>query len=367
MTPRFWKNALLLLLVSLECTFGLLLLQAGPRPGDSNSQAVNLVVFLDGKVSLKRKNWNSYAPVIFGMNLRLGDLLHFDESSRVKVVCSDLTLHDIASGTRGVPCLASQPLLRRAGGSMIAPTRSWASNESFPIVLSPRKTKILSPNPVLRWTPVQGAMLYSVIVRGTNLYWASSVNEKTETVYPKTAPRLKSGEDYKLIVETNKGSSSLEPGLGLGFALLDSQEKKAVLDQEKQIEALGLPEGPTQFLIAHLYATHSLNAEAIQRLETTAQKFDPSAIERFLGDLYLNIGLPRQAEAHYLKSLALSVKEKDVEGQMLDHLALARLYGQVLGNRNSAAEHVKAGLALAVGLGDQAVASEARKTLEDLQ
>ena len=185
---------------------------------------------------------------------------------------------------------------------MIAATRSWPSDGSFPVVLSPRKTKILSPNPVLRWTPVQGATAYAVIVRGAHLHWGLRVYAATEVTYPDAAPRLETGDEYKLIVEANNRTSSDEPGFGLGFSLLDAKEKKAVLMEEKQVADLGLPEGPTQFLVAHLYATHGLNAEAIERLENVAPKFKEAAVERFLGGLYLGVALSRQAEAHYLSS-----------------------------------------------------------------
>jgi len=229
-------------------------------------------------------------------------------------------------------------------------------------------TRLLSPHPVLRWTPVKGIADYHVIVRGMNFYW-SRVYPGTEINYPDSAPPLEAGVDYKLIVETrgsNNRSSSEEPGLGLGFAMLSSKERKTVLEEEGQIENLGLPVGPTQFLIAHLYATHGINAEAIERLEGISNTFKVAAVARLLGDLYMKVALPRQAEAHYLSSLNLSVNEKDEEGQMLDHLALAHIYEEALGNQKSAVEHIKGTLALAVTLGDDRVAKQAQKTLGEL-
>jgi len=371
MTQRYWKHALLVLVVLLQCSVWLLLVQTKLHGTENGGgQAVNLAVFIEGQVSVKRKGWTGYAPVVFGTSLRRGDLLRLDDSSHAKVVCSDLTLHDISAGIVGVPCEGAQLLLRRPDGSMINATRGWPSDGSFPMVLSPRKTRLLSPHPVLRWTEVQEATNYRVIVRAINFYWSSQVSSGTEIAYPDEAPPLEAGVDYKLIVETggpNGRSSSDEPGLGLGFSMISSKERKTVLEEERQVENLGLPAGPTQFLIAHLYATHDLNAEAIRRLENISQTFKVAAVTRLLGDLYLKVGLPRQAETGYLNSLALSKDGKDEEGQMLVHLALARIYGQALGNVKLANEHLEATLALANMLGDDYTASEVAKRLAELK
>jgi hypothetical protein len=368
MMQRYAKRATLLLVVLLESSILLFLPQTKLRGSENqNAQPVNLAVFIQGQLSVKRKGWTSYAPVVFGTNLRSGDLLRLDDSSRAKIVCSDLTLREISPGIVGVPCEEAQPLLRRADGSLINATRSWPGDGPYPIVLSPRRTKLLSQHPVLRWTAVEGASTYLVTVRGRDLYWSSRVQSATELKYPDNAPPLVVGVDYKLIVQTADQSSSAEPGLGLGFSIISAKEKKIVQDEEKQIESLGLPPGPTQFLIAHLYASHDLNAEAIKRLEGISDTFKVPAVARLLGDLYLNIGLLRQAETSYLSSLNLSIEAKDEEGQMLDHLALARIYEQALGNVKSANEQLDATLAIANKLGDDYTANEVGKRLAELK
>lgn len=369
MRRRFWKHAPLVLFVLVRCALWPTLVQAQhPEAANQISSAANLAVFIEGQVTVKRKGWTSYAPVVFGTSLRMGDLLHIDDSSHAKVVCSDLTLHDVPSGIGGVPCPSSPPVLQWVDGSVINPTRGGPSDGSFPLVISPRKTKLLSPYPLLRWTPVSGATTYAVIVRGTNFYWSSEVRtDATEMVYPERAPKLSDGIDYKLIVQTNGPSSAEEGGKGLGFTILSPRDRKVVEKEQLSIEHLGLPEGPTQFLIAYLYATHGLNAEAIQRLESVSKTFKAAAVSRLLGDLYLNVGLTRQAEASYLNSLDLCKHETDEEGEMLAHSALARIYEQAFGNRDLASQHFNAALALAEKLGDNTTASQARKRLADLK
>ena len=363
---RHWKRAVALL-AFLHCCLWLPLIQGEPpEAASNNTQPVNLAVFIDGQVTVRRQGWTRSVPVVFGTSLRSGDLLSLDQSSHAKVVCSDLTLHDIASGSSGVPCSTSNPLLRWSDGSMINVTRGGWADGSSPIVLSPRKTKLLSPNPLLRWTPVSGATAYTVMVREVNLAWQLSVASVTQIAYPDSAPRLKADVDYKLIVQARGRSSDEEQGLGLGFAILSSKDKKEVEREQRRIEDLGLPEGPTQFLVAYLYARHDLNAEAIQRLESASQNFKVAAVARLLGDLYLKIGLTRQAEASYLNSLNLSEGVRDEEGQMLAHLALARIYERALGNKDTASQHLKAELALAEKIGDDSAASQARGQLAEL-
>jgi hypothetical protein len=102
-----------------------------------------------------------------------------------------------------------------------------------------------------------------------------------------------------------------------------------------------------------------VNAEAIQLLENAS--FNVAAVARLLGDLYLKVGLTRQAEARYLNSLDLSRNEKDVEGEMLAHLALARIYGEAWGNKESAGRHLDAAVELATSVGDEQTADQAKK------
>lgn len=346
------------------CCISLPLLTSIVLEAQINTETLNVVVGIQGQVTVRRKGWTGYAPVVFGTGLQIGDLVKLGESSHVKVVCADLSLHEVPAGIGAVPCPVSKAVLLRSDGMVINPTRSWPSDGPFPTVLAPRKTKLMSDHPVLKWTPV-GATRYLVIIRGQEFYW-STEESGTELVYPKSAPRLRPGIDYKLIVLTSDRSSSDEPGLGLGFSVLNSKEIKAILQQQEQIERMGLADGPTQYLIAYLYAANGLYAEAMERLERVAQQFKAAAVERLLGDLDMKIGLPREAEVHYLKSLALSVAEQDEDGEMLEHRALAYIYGEVLGNLEMTGQQLHSMLDLARKFGDEQAAQEAQKKLQDL-
>lgn len=364
MKVRWHVRTSFLFLVSLQFIFGAVREMFAAENADEGS--MHLAVSVEGQVAVKHKGWTSYAPVVFGTYLHPGDLLRIAENSRARIVCSDLTLHDVPAGMAGVPCQKSRPLLKRPGGSIIHTPRSSPPAGSFPQVLSPRRTKLLSVTPVLRWTPVAGVAGYRVIVRGGGFAWAENVRSSTEITYPDSAPQLKPGIDYKLIVETGD-RTSYEPGFDLGFSILDPKDRQRVQQEENQIKNLSLPDGPTQFLIAHLYATNGLKAEAIEKLESVSQKFKAAAVAALLGDLYASTGLIRQSEASYLNAVELAKNENDEIGLMLVHLALARIYQQELSNANAAITHFDSALALANRLGDNLTAAEAGEKLAELR
>jgi len=325
-----------------------------PGASAESDSALHVIVAVQGQVGVKRRGWSSYAPAMFGTSLRRGDLLRLEESSQAKVVCAGLTVSDAPRGIGGVPCPPVKPVLIYRGSSTIS-TRSYGS-VAFPVVVSPRKTKLLDLHPILRWTPVGGATTYRVIVRGGDLSWSTEVRSRTEFVYPENAPALKARDAYKLIVVANNGRRSDEESEpGLGFTVLLPDEAKEVRREEQRIRALGLPDVPTRFLIVCLYATHGLNAEAIERLKELSQSLNEPAPARLLGDLYLAVGLSRHAEECYLLALKLSENANDEEGQELAHKALGEIY-EALGNRNSVIQHLKSALELSKKLGDQETA-----------
>ena len=343
----------------------LVLVECSAAQSDTSAVA-NLIVYINGDVSFKRQGWTNYEPIVFGTNLVGGDLLRVAPSAAAKLVCADLTLHEVIAGTSGVPCNVTQPVLRLSEGSWINPTRNTPVEGSFPVVLSPRKTKLLSNPQKLRWTPVKGADAYEVIVRAPDFEWKYRT-AATEVAYPASAPRLHPGVDYKLIVSFKNKSSNEEGGQGMGFSLVTDGERKVVEKQVAQVTGLKLPNDVTAFLTAYIYAAHELNAEAIEKLESIRGSFRVSAVSRMLGNLYLTIGLPRQAETAFLESLKLSEAEKYEQGEIDAHSALADIYQGAFGNNREARQHLDAMLELARKLGDQKAEEESKKKLAKLE
>ncbi len=179
--------------------------------------------------------------------------------------------------------------------------------------------------------------------------------------YPSDAPDLRPGTAYRLVVEAGERSSTEEPGAGLGFELLGSAEAAAVRGAEAKVRALGLADAATRLLVANLYANHDLYAEAIGLLDPLASSGEP-AVLRLAGDLYLSIGLNRQAEERYLQALTSSQGASDAEGQAAAHAALGNIY-ESLGNREEAARHWQDAIAGYEQLGDQPKIAQLRALL----
>ena len=319
-----------------------------------------IIVTVQGDASVKRAGWQNYAPALFGASFQKGDLLRLATAARVVVACADLKLSELPAGVSGFPCKpAASPDALVYAGRLASPTRGEQGVGEYPVVLSPRKTKLLGPRPTFRWTAVPGAASYRVSLQGTD--WSATVDGATEIAYPSGAPALKPGTAYRLVVEAGERSSAEEAGAGLGFTLLEAGEVEAVQAAEAKIRALGLPDAGTRLLVANLYANHSLYAEAIELLEPLANSGEP-AVSRLMGDLYLSTGLNGQAEESYLRALRLSEGASDVEGQAAAHAVLGNIY-ESLGSRDEAARHWQAAIANCEQLGDQAKTAQLRALL----
>jgi hypothetical protein len=328
----------------------------GTSPSDSG-----LIVGVQGDAAVKRAGWRDYAPALFGAPLRRGDLLRLDAAGRAVVACPDLKLATVESGVSGSPCQATgrKPIVYE--GSLLIPTRGDNASGDYPLVVSPRKTKLLNPRPVLRWQAVPGVKMYKLSLQGTS--WSAEVTDATQFAYPANAPALQPGTTYRLVVTASDRSSNQEPGAGLGFILLSAEEAKAVKEAEAKVQALGLAATPAALLVANVYATNGLHAEAIEGLEGL-QSTEP-AVLRLLGDLYVGIGLNRLAEERYTAALARSEVLSDVEGRAQAHQALARIY-DALGSPAETRRHLTGALALYDQLGDTARAAEAKAQLDAL-
>jgi len=323
----------------------------------------NLLVHFEGEVQVRKANWTAYLPASFGMELRRGDLIWTGQQSNATISCSDGSVVIIGSDYEGpIPC----PWARSAWPTPIPPPRKEQPS-AIPFIISPRMTKVATPNPLLKWNLVSGATKYTVIVRGGGPEWRTDT-VASEIVYPNDAPPLRPGIAYKLVVieQSSQRSSEEEQLPGLGFSLLTPEETQAMHKAEAKIRALGLAEAPTRFLIANLYATQGLNAEAIEQLEDLSNTLEEPAVVRSLGDLYLKIGLSRLAEECYLQALELSRRANDVEGQALAQNGLGLVYAG-LGNKDYAIQHSQSAMELYQKLGDAQMVKQIQEQLAELR
>jgi len=331
------------------------------RPAGGGTES-GLIVGVQGDAAVKRAGWRDYAPALFGAPLRRGDLLRLGSAGSATVACADLKLATVEGGVSGYPCQTAPRTPLVYEGTLLNPTRGDNGSGDTPLVISPRKTKLLNPRPVLRWQPMPGAKSYKLSLRGTN--WTAEMSGASELPYPDSAPALQPGVTYRLVVTAGDRSSSEEPGAGLGFSVLGAAEAKAVKEAEAKIRALSLTETATALLIANVYATNGLYAEAVEGLERLPGPQEP-AVLRLLGDLYISTGLNRLAEERYTTALARSEALSDVEGMAQAQHALGRIY-KALGNPAEARRHLSDALALYDRLGDAKQAAEAKAHLDAL-
>ena len=106
---------------------------------------------------MKRAGWRDYAPALFGAPFRRGDLLRLGSAGRATVACADLKLATVEGAVSGYPCQTAPRTPLVYEGSLLNPTRGDNGNGDYPLVVSPRKTKLLNPRPMLRWQPLPGA------------------------------------------------------------------------------------------------------------------------------------------------------------------------------------------------------------------
>jgi hypothetical protein len=338
--------------------------QPAPTPGGAGSNGLHLIVAVQGQLSVKRVGWREYAPARFGTGLHFGDLLRPGDGAQVAIVCSDLTVASVTGGPSPVPCKpAPQPALVYRG-SQVNTVRGF-SNGAFPRVLAPRMTRILDPQPVIRWSPVAGVITYTVAVRGSGINWRREVRGATEVVYPEDAPALMEGSSYKVTVSGGGHSSDEDTAPGLGFSLLPAGEAGAVREEMAKATALNLGAAGQRLLQASIFAAHGLNAEAIDHLTALAAEVQEPAVSRAVAELYLAVNLPAEAEAAYLRALALAEQTNDVEGQALAHRALVDVY-DALGDRKSAATQAREAQRRYQKLGDDAAVQDLTARLADL-
>ena len=363
MMRRLFLVAVLLILAACNTT------QPTTTPADDSG---HLLIIVEGPVNVKRAGRSEYVPAMFGMVLHRGDLLKLDGSAQAKVACSDLTLANALSGTGSVPCKANQPIIADpATGSRVSAARSNIPSD-IPIVISPRRTRLLNPRPTLRWTAMPGIDTYSVSIQQKDALWSAEVTGTAEIAYPASAGALVPGATYKVIVAAGGRSSEDKVVPDLGVTIATPEEVSEIRAAEARINALDLPEGATQFLIAVLYATRkpevrdNFNAEAIERLENLSTSLQEPAVLRMLGDLYLKIGVLGLAEERYVQAVALSRTLNDVEGQASGLQTLGMIY-ELMGNKDEAVKQLHEAMALFQKLGDTTTVKEIETQLVKLK
>lgn len=324
---------------------------------------------------IQGKNHSVNARV--NMPVRMGDSLILEGETRASVACPDskgeIVIVPLRPGRQGCPCAEPCPPeicgIEYKGSLIKLPRGSDTQNTQYPIVISPRSSLLRNLRPEVRWAPIAGgkAVTYRVTIHSENMraVWSREVDSKTTLAYPDKEPPLAPGRVYKVIV-TAQGRSSEEESLpGLGFETLTAEQAGVLEQDEQKRKQLGFSHAETRVLIANLYAAKDLYSEAIEQLDRAFDTTKDPVIARKLGDLYMQIGLNREAEKRYIEALSL-LDPDDLDGVGLTQKNLAAAYEQ-LGIFNHAVARLDAAITAYEQLGDFAAVEELKKRRQILK
>ena len=283
---------------------GLITTWATPTGAVSNFIANGQIISLTGEVHLKRESGETFTATV-GTRLYPGDELITLSSGEVVVQCADLTFQsiqrnqfngcgDIAASDECNPGVRSCP--RR--GDKVIPLEKKAT----PYLISPRHTKLLNPQPTLRWQAVPEAHNYTVTLEAEGkIVWEAEVSD-TQVVYS-GEQSLQPGQEYSITIKTDTGKFYVSPLI----QVLDEVTAKQVREAEAVIKAKSLDGVSKAIAIANVYLENGLHSEALLLLEEAViGKVQTASLYQQLGDVYFyeQLLVP-EAKVYYLQALEL--------------------------------------------------------------
>ncbi|SRR5579883_358828 len=184
-------------------------------------------------------------------------------------------------------------------------SKAPVSNQSEPTLISPYNDAVFSPTPRLIWRPVPGATSYTVQVGGTEVDWFQQV-DGTFLDYPQAQPKLVLGNAYKVSVIANQGRNPISASSTV-LIVASQDEIRQTRDLVTTIQQLNLSPDDQAIDISTAYMSQDFLTEAISVLQARIQAGSQNPrIFRFLGDRFLDAGLPEQAKQQYTKAFALA-------------------------------------------------------------
>lgn len=219
--------------------------------------------------------------------------------------------------------------LFRGDEAQIGKTRT---REDIPYLITPRRGAILDAQPQIEWNLVLPNTSYTVILRGKDFLWETTVTGNT-TTYTGTDP-LVPGEFYTITITAadvsphgeESISSALEGVLPNRYFYLLSDAERERLDIELAAIATDASLSSVNVAVATatLYQEYNLLSDAITHLEDAWNKGETSlALYRLLGELYMQVELNRHAEPAFteLRKLALVLGDRQAQADANSFLA----------------------------------------------
>ncbi|MEY3401368.1 MAG: hypothetical protein RLZZ86_983 [Cyanobacteriota bacterium] len=319
MIQKFWKSK------TISRTIIAVILTTLTTPSIAQEAGLIFISEVKGNVKLKQPNWKSYQTVYGGELLNTSDKLRLVKGESVKVICDNLQVWNLNSqGEFEVAkgCRSSTRAVLTRPDSKTSPTRA-GNDPTIPYLISPRNSAILTRQPILRWHPLPGATSYQVKVSGPDVEWTTKVSQP-EVVYSGNQP-LKPGLRYRVIVIASNGAST-EGKDNAGFTLLSNADTQRVKTEMAKLQQQPLSNESKTLVLAHLYRSNNLNADAIELLEgLVKQRNKRTAVYQLLGSIYQQIGLTELARERYITALQLAKAENNLAAQAVSQVNLGEV------------------------------------------
>ena len=315
-----------------------------PEHANLTASLSNYLVDVVGEIEVRRIGWKTFVPASFGTLLKPGDLIRVSDGSTAAVVCGEESMWDqgpaaLSGGGEeyGVPCQTGRP---PRPWPDVAALRSETDSASA-YVVQPRNTALLDTTPRLAWhsSANAGDVISIVSILSDDGQERSSIEASAGNLdWPDGWAPLEPGSTYVLLIGDQEMGQ--EATVGKGFWLLDPSEAATVQGKEARLRNGLMSDAAQDLLAAELYQSHGLNAEAIGLLTALAERNPGSAVWLMLGRLYLESGLPSEAEGAFNEALSLSSSFGELTSAAEAHIGLA-LMAQMKGDTSSFNAHLE--------------------------
>ena len=300
----------------------------------------NLLVQVEGEVEgegevevIRKGKSDILVPISLGAELEPGDTLML-KSGQAAIFCGDETSWDtnpisLPVGRHfKVTCSKGRVPFPEETISFVRSVNDSIS-QHIPYALSPRSGIVLSDRPTLRWDLVPGFDTYTVTLSSSDGKTRPPVSVSGNILsYPENWPALEANDAaYSLRVEGEVQRTDDGKIDGEGFSLLAADKAQQVRDFEERLREHNLSQPSEALLLAHLYLNeeYNLHSEAVELLLDVPNGDQIAAVQRLLGQTYLEMDLLHEAIDAYSQALSLAEDANLPEEQATAHIKLGLL------------------------------------------
>jgi hypothetical protein len=213
----------------------------------------------------------------------------------------------------------------------------------------------MSNRPQLEWHPLPGVDSYTLTLISDDGQDRPPVEVSDEQLeWPADWLPLETRATYVLVVEGDgaRSDEGNEQHAGLGFWLLSDTDAEMVSALESRLRAQPIRPEATALLVAELYLTHQLRAEAADLLESLTTSSGAASIWLVLGQTQLEAGLASESRSALDEAVAVAQETGQQAVEAAARVGLA-LVARLQDDAATADTHLRAARLLYEQVGDQ--------------